>query len=213
MFSNRTVFSGVLDSVVADDCVFEPLIESSLSSKSLQRNVLMNNSPRNTFVNVRGVPVVETVWWRMKQMIFTHLTYPRILAVHVAIQLAFKTVVLNFCCCFTQILVDFFMTDGMFNFNACLAGTRTWRLMCEQKWKQKLYRRFQDLLETWFCRLLKGPNCCGLSTGFGLAELESGDEGLLVPANLNWLKLISVQDSERQAYLKHYFASSAECNS
>lgn len=38
-FSIRIVFSGVFDSVVAEDCVFDPLIESSLSCNLLDGKV------------------------------------------------------------------------------------------------------------------------------------------------------------------------------
>lgn len=42
MFSNRTVFSGVFDSVVADDWVFDPLMDSSRSSNLKEHKTLWN---------------------------------------------------------------------------------------------------------------------------------------------------------------------------
>lgn len=63
----------------------------------------------------------------MQQVIFTHLTYPWVFAVGVSVEFTFKTVVLNLGSCFAQVLVNFLVTDGMINFNACLSGTGTFK--------------------------------------------------------------------------------------
>lgn len=69
--------------------------------------------------------VVESVGWRVVMMILTHLADPRIFAVGITVQLALETVVLNLGGRFAQVLVHFFVTDRMINFDTGLAGART----------------------------------------------------------------------------------------
>lgn len=133
MFSTRTVFSGVFDSVVAVDCVFDPLIESSLSCDlKFFVKVSLNFHRKNLYLPrvMMMMTVVKSVRWRMQQVILAHLTYPRIFAVCVAVEFALETVVLNLGCGFAQVLVHFFVTDGMIDFNAGLSGTGTFGKIC-----------------------------------------------------------------------------------
>lgn len=71
------------------------------------------------------VTIVEAVGRCMKQVIFSHLAYPGIFAVGVAVEFTFEAVVLNFSSSFAQVLVDFFVTYWVVDFNAGLAGSRT----------------------------------------------------------------------------------------
>jgi hypothetical protein len=63
---------------------------------------------------------IESICWCVKMVITTHLTYSRILAVCIAIQFTLKAVILNFSGSFSQVSVNFLMTDWVINFNACL---------------------------------------------------------------------------------------------
>lgn len=71
------------------------------------------------------MPIVETIRWRVMQMIFTHLADARVFAVRIAVEFAFETVVLNLGSCFAEVFVDLFMTNRMVYFNTRLTGAGT----------------------------------------------------------------------------------------
>jgi hypothetical protein len=126
MFSSRTVFSGVFDSVVAVDCVFDPLTESSLSwCLEGFRVEVSGNLPEFLPNSPDVVAVVEAVGWRVHHVILAHLADPRVFAVGVAIELALETVVLNLSCCLAEVLVDFLVIHRMIDLDAGLSGAGT----------------------------------------------------------------------------------------
>ena len=71
------------------------------------------------------VSIVEPIRWCVQHVVLPHLTDPRVFAVRIAVKFAFEAVVLNFGCCFTQVFVNFFVANGVINFDAGLSGSRT----------------------------------------------------------------------------------------
>lgn len=67
-----------------------------------------------------NMTIIESVCWRMKQMILSHLAYPGVFAVCISIQFTFEAVVLDLRRRLSQILVNFFMTDCVIDFNTGL---------------------------------------------------------------------------------------------
>lgn len=123
--STLTVFSGVFDSVVAADWVFDPFMESSLSCNlKLKKFAQKSFSLEHKKLSLPNVSI-KSVRWCMQQMIFTHLTDPRVFAICITVKFALEAVILNLSCCFAKVLVHLFMTYRMFNFYTGLAGTRT----------------------------------------------------------------------------------------